>query len=62
MAETTTSPTNKLVSFRGKAKVERPRAADKPKRLPAKVKRVVKVHRARGLVSDAAIRKHMGEV
>jgi hypothetical protein len=71
MAETTTSPTNKEVKFRGKPSAERPRAADgmaalspalpKPKKMRAKVKRAVKPKFARGMMSEAAMKKHLGD-
>jgi hypothetical protein len=68
MAETTVAPTNKAIAFRGKPSVERPRAADhamvhpSKAQLSRKVKRALKGPRSRGMVSEAAAKKHLGEV
>lgn len=81
MAETSVSPRNKSVKFRGSPTAERPRGTNpkpkfggkadklaamaptfpKPKRMGAKMRRAVKPARARGMVSEAAMKKHLGE-
>lgn len=72
MAESATHPNNVAVKFRGKGEREMPKppgmdvsttkvSPTKGKKLPRRARKVAKAAARRGLISEKAMAKHMGE-